>query len=221
MATAEVNKFASDPVAAVAGGSGSSSSSRGWRSGGVDLEVAFVPMLRRRGDARSGVDVELWALYRSVFCSGWSLGQDLDRGGACRRLLLRSCEGRTCFSPGCAGWSSSGWRWFDGGGSRLRDSGRGEHWDVSRLMFSTGSIGSVSGGPPMQLLKPCWAMVLGRVRRRRSLVDRGEDGVGSLARDLFVFFCSFEGLSAMCLATCASWAFEWVWACSRCNSLFV
>jgi hypothetical protein len=29
-----------------------------------------------------------------------------------------------------------------------------EHWDVSRLMFLRVSIGSVSGGPTMQLLKP-------------------------------------------------------------------
>ena len=61
---------------AVVGGFASSSSCRGWRCGGVDPEEDFVPMLRRRGDARSGVDAELWALYRSVCCSGWSPGQD-------------------------------------------------------------------------------------------------------------------------------------------------
>lgn len=67
---AVVNKGAPDMllvacVTAVAGGSGCRSSSRGWRSGGADLEVDFVPILRRRGDAHSGVGVEIRALYRS------------------------------------------------------------------------------------------------------------------------------------------------------------
>ena len=79
-----VFKVASDPVAADVGGSGSSSASRGRRSGGVDLEVVFMPMLRRRGDACSGVDAELWAMFRSVRGSGWSPGQGgrSDGGGS-------------------------------------------------------------------------------------------------------------------------------------------
>ena len=118
-----------------------------------------------------------WALCRRAIVSS------IDGVG----LLRYVCRRTSCFSPRCTGWPSSGC-WIVGGGSRLRDSGCGEYWDVSRLMFYTRPIGSVSGGPLMQLLKPCWAMVLRRVRCRRSSAVRGEDGVCSLARDLFVFF---------------------------------
>lgn len=41
------------------------SAGRGWCSGGGDLEEDFVPWLRRRGDACSGVDAEPRGLYRS------------------------------------------------------------------------------------------------------------------------------------------------------------
>lgn len=50
----------------VDGGSGCRLSYQGWRDGGNGLDVDFVLGLRRRIDACSGVDVELWSLYRSV-----------------------------------------------------------------------------------------------------------------------------------------------------------
>lgn len=141
-----------------------------------------------------------WFLCRDVAGQGcFNKEEVLDPAGAFRvrrggdgfrRLLPESREGRSCSTSTCAGWSSFRWWWYDGGGSGLLDPVRGKHWDVSRLMCSSGSIGSVSGGPPMQLLKPGLAMVLDCVLCRSSPAARGGVGGCSLARDLSVIFVS-------------------------------
>jgi hypothetical protein len=113
----------------------------------------------------------------------------------CGRCLYRSSSGDAPVSvERCRRWSSrtgvgpSFGRWVEGGGFGLPNPGCGELGEVPRLMCYKGSIGSVLGGPPLQLLKPGWAMVLRRVLCRRSSAVCGEDGVCSLTRDLCVFF---------------------------------
>jgi hypothetical protein len=83
VATAAANKYATNSSLLVRellvdGGSVSCLSGRGWRSGGVVLGVDFVSVLRRRGDACSGVDVELWTLFRSVLFAAVPSGELLQ-----------------------------------------------------------------------------------------------------------------------------------------------
>jgi hypothetical protein len=149
----------------------------------------------------------------------------LDRGGAIfagrcgdglRRLLLRFSEGRSCSRSRSDFWSSSVW-WTEGGRSRMSDPRCVEHWRVSRLIFSTRSIGSALGGPPMQLLKPGWARVLHRVRRG-SPAKCGDVEDCSLTRDLLVisrFWRVF--LDVFGHVSFSVFRFDRLLACVRCN----
>ena len=65
----------------MATGGSRSLSNRSWSSGGSGFEVVFVLWLRRRGDARSGVDVEPRSLFDGAKMEG-------DGGpGGCRWLV--------------------------------------------------------------------------------------------------------------------------------------
>jgi hypothetical protein len=133
-----------------------------------------------------------------------------------RRLLLRFDEGRSCSRSRSDFWSSSVW-WTEGGRSRMSDPRCVEHWRVSRLIFSTRSIGSALGGPPMQLLKPGWARVLHRVRRG-SLAKCGDVEDCSLTRDLLVisrFWRVF--LDVFGHVSFSVFRFDRLLACVRCN----